>query len=224
MQIKLQKVKNFGKLTQSSQFYPCKFALARKYDDHILQLHPWVLCRDYFVDALVWGHDPDRYRVPVYGFVPIPNINLNEVELLMKEAPCLKENFERLRELERELGISESVLEQHEDVFYIKGDPWWNKTTLHISAYTIILRTISCVSIPTWKAVEENIQWLIMRGKLKKMILALKKSGYNTLTPYSKDVNIFTLHGCSGMYTLIQYLEIRNTNIFGKEIQDVYYE
>ena len=146
------------------------------------------------------------------------------MQVTLKKRLKVEKNFDRLRELERELGISESIIEHHGSYLYIKGDPWWNKTSVHITAYTLILRTISFGICNSWQEVEDKIQYGPVRGKLKKYLLFLKKIGYSKLIPYGKEENIYTIHNASGIYTMICHLEARTTSTFGSELVNAYHQ
>ena len=176
MQIHCLKPTGWSKLTESPQSYQNFFAFARKKGEIIEQLHPWVKCRDYLLDGLVWTKDKDVYKGPVYGFPFVEGINTNEVELLFS---CMNgkilDQLGILHNMEKELGISPTEVTRIEGTtFYIKADPWWNKSTIHLSMFSIILRTLSWVECKECNELEKKFQYTeLWNGASKKLLLAL---------------------------------------------------
>ena len=199
---------NWKTLSEIPQQYLNHFAFARKSGDVITKLHPWIKCRDYLLDGLFWTKFPNLYKYPIYGYPRIENVNTEEVELLFNcENGRLKDQIKVLNDLEDELEISHTEVEKVGDDFYIKGDGWWMKSTLHLSTYTLILRTLSYVECSNWKELEERIQknFSSVRGRLKKVILALKISGYDNVLPHKdyEKLDPYTIHNTSGIINFL---------------------
>lgn len=177
----------------------------------VYQLHPWVKCRDYLLDGLIWTRRPDLYTQKVYGFPRIDDVNDHEVELVVKgENNKLLSSIEVLREMEDELGIKRTILRKvAPKTWYIKGDPWWNKTTIHLSSYSVILRVLEHCDIQSWEALENSIQGSLseLRGNMRKVLLALKDSGYDVLFPVKDISDPMSIHNASGVYNFVYSLK-----------------
>lgn len=198
---------NWGHLTEAYQDYKNHFAFARRKEDVVYQLHPWVKCRDYLLDGLIWTRKPSLFTQKVYGFPRIDDVNDNEVELLVYgENNNLLKSIPVLRAFEEELGIKRTILRRVADkTWYVRGDPWWNKTTLHLSAYTTMLRIMEHCLITHWGEMESKVQNSMdeLQGNLRRAILALKESGYDVLFPMSESCDSTSIHNGSGIYTFV---------------------
>ena len=209
MQVVSLTPKGWRGLSEVPQQYLNYFSYARKEGDTIKQLHPWIKCRDYLLDGMFWTRMPSLYKAPVYGYPRIEDVNVDEMELLFQcPKGLIKDQIGVLNGLEDELGISHTTVERVNNTdWYIRGDGWWMKTTLHISAYTIILRTLSFRECKDWADLERNIQdnFGSIKGKLKKAIMALKTSGYDRVLPHKdpKEYDKDTLHNTAGIYTFV---------------------
>ena len=206
MRIELLTPEGWNRLSEINQEHLNYFAYARKKDNVIQQLHPWIKCRDYLLDGMFWARDPSLYRCPVYGDCRINNVNLDEVELLFKcEKGRIEKQIHILNEVEKELGISPTEVTRVEDCFYITGDKWWMKTTIHLSTYSLILRTLSYVECSSWKDLENKIQagFSLLRGKLRKILFALKDSGYDEMLPFKEKTDPETMHNTAGVATFV---------------------
>lgn len=168
-------------------------------------------CRDYLLDGLVWSRRPELYRSKIYGYPFIENVNTVAVELVMKgERGQLLNNIGTLRRMERLLGLPATILRRiDKKTWYIRASTWWNTTTIHLSTYTLILRVLEYVKDCTdWETLEHSLPDSMnkLEGKLRRVLFALRNSGYDTLFPV-KDTEKHTLHNCSGVLTFVVYEE-----------------
>jgi len=151
------------------------------------------------------------YRSPIYGFPFIENVNTVAVELVMKgEKGQLLNNIGTLRRMERLLGLPATILRRIDrNTWYIRASTWWNTTTIHLSTYSLILRILEFRKGCTdWETLENSVPASMHKlgGKLRKVLFALRNTGYDTLFP-TEDTEKHTLHNCSGVWTFVNYTE-----------------
>lgn len=200
MQVKFLKPDNWGSIIQVGQNFRSYFAFARKEGGVVKVLHPPILCRDFLLDGLIWSRDKTYYKSPVYGFPFIHGINTNEVELYVEYTQ--KPNLKLLHDLEDELGVRKTMVEElGPKQFYVNGDPWWNRTCLHLSSYSLILRGIFA-GMTNWETLSTHLCPSHVDGKqLKDAIIRLKGTGYDKLTIASKNDYCEDIHEKSGIFT-----------------------
>lgn len=195
---------NWGTLNQISQRYPSLFSFARKSGNLVTSLHPGVLCRDYLLDQLAWMREV-VYEDKIYGFGEVPQVNPTFPEFFISN--CVKhlpDNLEWLNTIETKLGISLTTIEPVNGGFYVRGDPWWYKTTLHLSWYTQALRQMGAVKINGPMKDSADGTFSRMGPVLDVFPFILKETGYDVMIqPKSTDKQ--TLHDGSGMYQIFLY-------------------
>ena len=197
---------NWLVLVQIGQKYPSTFSFAKKEGDVVTALHPGVLCRDYLLDQLLWMKGAVKFDKPVYGFVQVPEVNPDYPEFFISErVEHLEKNLDGLHDIEKSLGLSLTEILPVEKGYYVKGDPWWFKTTLHLSWYTQALRQMGAVKID-WtdmaKSADETFK--SMGRVLNQFPYILAETGYDILRSVKTDLPI-SIHDGSGMYTLFNY-------------------
>ncbi len=206
LQFKASTPEGWGKLTQVGQKYPSLFSFARREGDVVTSLHPGVLCRDYLMDQLLWMKGATPFTTPVYGFIQIPGANSMYPEFYMEESvKFLEENLPGLNDLEKSLGIGLTKISLVGKGYYVEGDPWWYKTTLHLSWYTQALRQMGAVKI-NWADMAANADPVFcqMKSLLTRFPHILAETGYDILRSV-KSSAVFAIHDGSGMLTLHNY-------------------
>lgn len=192
---------DWGTLNQISQMYPSLFSFAKKEGNVITSLHPGVLCRDYLLDQLAWMNGAP-YTRKIYGFGKVPGVNPTFPEFyITNRVEHLEENLGWLNTIEGKLGISPTSIEKIGLGYYVCGDPWWYKTTLHLSWYTQALRQMGARKITGPMKETADGTFSRMGAVLDAFPFILKDTNYDVMIQ-PKDSDPQTVHDTSGMYTM----------------------
>lgn len=208
MRIQFLIPENFGKLNQIGQAFPVEFAFAKKDKNGITVLHPLILCRDYLGDAVLWEREPSKYKGPIYGYSKPSGINLNQTELVVSTKKIPDSQFPELWflwELEDRLEIKRTTVEKIEDdIYYVNGDEFWMRTSIHISVYSLILRGLFS-GFTSWEKIRKCVEYgtYISTEEFEDALFSLKKTNYRNPNPF-KNKDWPSQHNCGGFITLVR--------------------
>ena len=148
MNYKLKKAINGGGLSEVFQNKKFRFAYVHLEGKEITMLHKLVKCKDFLNDALIEHHHPGKFLFPVFGF-DATGIKLDEPTHLLIESEEGWKNIEKalpaLHDLERKMQWKRTQLfpiEDHPNKRLLIGSKQWQRSTIVLSIYTILLRSL----------------------------------------------------------------------------------
>jgi hypothetical protein len=139
----------------------------------------------------------------MYGFPLIDNVNTEFLELYIEHYNNSSPDLRVLWDLEDELGISRMELARVEgNSWYLKGDEFWVRTTLHLSSVTYIIRALFA-GCTTWDEVANHENYWNFAPKFRQAIFDLKEKNYRVVNPRYKSAGNYDFHELSGIYSYI---------------------
>lgn len=139
------KSKSFAEIYQDSDL---KYAFAVENDTEVRQVHDFILCRDFFNEALISsqiGCDAPSIYSFKYPAKEYP-IAFDELRMILKgeDLEKFKKQLWLLNQFEDEAGYLPTVATPIPDTefYYLTGDPRWISSTVMISLYTHLIRCV----------------------------------------------------------------------------------
>jgi hypothetical protein len=140
MQFKIVDIKT-SDFEEETQCVPVRFAFAKinRKAQTVEPQHGLVLCRDFLLDTLIWLETPALHTNPIYGY--FFNEKINKIPTLLLDNIKITD-LTRLHTIEKMFGVKPSCLypTDEEDMFVIRGDPFWYKSTVYLSFWTYCIR------------------------------------------------------------------------------------
>lgn len=130
--------------SEIGQTIPIKFAFAKVVDGTVYPLHKPVKCRDFLLDTVLWARLKIKNGVRnVYGYgFSEPE---KQYQMLLYQAPLIKDNLELLNQIEEENGLKPSVVTKTNEAgtFLLEGDQRIQESTELLSLHTLVVRFLS---------------------------------------------------------------------------------
>lgn len=222
----MQVIKPFkvNKLAEIMQQKQTQMAMARKDGkDAVVQLHQYVLCRDFFNEVMQSNVDGKRYAI--YGFEyhkdkdnALPQDYIGFMYYMPKAADeeAFLKNLVLLNAIEDYNGLELTTVEKIcPREYYIQGDKFWLGANYLVSLYSFLLRVFSYNLNNTkeddWiqeaselKTNEGSYLTQVSVPKFKHVLRNLKKLPVNTASPggWGTDPNVSSLHNNSGFVSI----------------------
>lgn len=234
VKVKILPPKTKANYVEESQNKEIFMAYTQQVGKKVFQkLHPAVLCRDYFGDAIY--SEQEKKNTSIFGFSwgplhPERVLDRDKTRLAFQSASetdfkNFKENLGILNKIEKDNGLEKTKFTEAEDEkdyqILIEGDTKWMSSIFLISLYTFLLKCM-CYEI------ENKADWLdcickkgtkeseyARVGKKRGLIPILKNLSRFGFDETSKaypvhgrktgDVNISTVHNASGWFTTLSW-------------------
>ena len=204
-------------LCEIAQSKSLRFAFAIVTDTEIQRVMPYVKCRDFLKEQILYTHYDKKLQI--YSFDTSKNVkNALDYTGLLVEIPKKEErdlfiaNFHILQKYEEKLGfeLTSEVQQVDEKTLFVSGDPIWQQSCFLISLYSLLLRTlcypltdtfVSMLDTSTgansvdgryWKALD-NFDKIKSRDQL--LDLVAKED--------VKDMSVDTVHDFTGAYYML---------------------
>lgn len=210
-----------------------KFAFCTKKEDTLTQLFSFVKCRDFLGDCL---HSRDTKTLfSIYGFTfNYTKTPLDEdatkllVQIPEEYIKTFTKNYFYLNQIEVDQKLKPSTFTHvKNDIYYIEGDVFWQKTTQLISFYTLAIKCLAVEhneslwdSIPNFTNEYSYINQIL--PELPKFLSSFKntfkKKTYNS-SGYISTERYF-LHESSG---IVKFLN-NSYNNFEWKLNNTYYK
>lgn len=216
MELKLKKTNQTMYLNEISQSTSMKFSLCKRDGDTVLALHKFIKCRDYLNEAIVGQYVQHNFST-IYGF----HLDYTKYEMDKDIASFVLEtssevynifmgNLKYLNSLEVSFGFIPTTATDlvYKDsaykYIYLQGDVKWFVSTLYISIYTFLIRSLGMIVCNSeFDNVDDLIKLISSKGRGNDAMYAL--------TVASKGVKLDVL--------LKKYDKIvHNTNMLGLDI------
>jgi len=178
--------------------------------NRIVQQHPWVKCRDFLNDALVYSVER-TYSPEIYGFEYDGRnnpINLDNIEMLIRigndsmKSRSLRQAIKVLNKFEKENGFIPTVMKQvARDMydgktykyFHVKGDKLWLTNTIYLSLFTHFIRSV--YTEPKIQSIFQLVdKYMEYDGKVYEYTRAINRFGYNKLVKMFANAKDLCLH------------------------------
>jgi hypothetical protein len=177
------------------------------------------VCKDYMTDTLVYVEEGYKEQGVYFNYQG--PITTDRTTFVFRISPNFLPNVEMFQEYERSLELTPTEIHTTQNAGYIlvEGDPWWMKTTIHLSLYLSWMRNCSISGIS--KTLEEltaepyifSHMPHIMRlpEALKKLNITIKRNAP------SRDL----MHSINGHHSLLSIPQMRSTMTYGKQLFEI---
>lgn len=225
--IKLDTKTRSMNLNETRQSIDYRFAWARKVSPGEYQLcHPWVKCRDYLHDAIVWKMWGEQHEQ--YGFTYDPNndppVSLKSCILAVtSNRPNFLSEVKRgkkiLNILERETQFPSlsKILEINSKIVIFKGNAEWLSSTYLISLYSLLIRLSAQEFIKNNFSTFSEFKDVVEKNKVpikgsdgsymsqvRNYIKSILMNRHQiSIQKFSPPASVHSLHNSCGVYSLV---------------------